>query len=110
MVLIVGRDVTLIVVSLFVRYTVLEKPVTFWKYVNLFGYARIRVKAHWISKLNTVIQLVLITITLPSRLFNYQDSILLILVQILTGVTTILSSIAYLVYRNGYEIINDKSF
>ena len=108
MVLIIGRDVTLICVSLYVRYTVLEKPVTFWKYVNLFGYARIRVKAHWVSKVNTVIQLILITITLPSSLFNYNDSIFLFLVQILTGVTTILSSITYLVSRNGYELIHDK--
>lgn len=105
MALIVGRDACLILVSFYVRYITLEKPVTFWKYINLFEYSRIRVSAHWLSKINTAIQLTLIVVTMPSRLLDFQDSWPLFALQCLTGLTTALTSFIYIVNRGSYEVV-----
>lgn len=105
MALIVGRDVCLILVSFYVRYITLEKPITFWKYINLCEHSKIKVSAHWLSKINTAIQLTLIVFTMPSRLLNYQDWWPLIGLQYLTGLTTILTSIIYIVKRGSYEVV-----
>ena len=109
LVLILGRDVSLIVASLYIRYTLVEKPVTLAKFVNVSKYAPVQVKADQISKFNTFLQLSLITLTLPSSLFAYQDASFLIALQYLTGFTTILSSISYLYKRGSYKVVDDNN-
>lgn len=106
MILIVVRDMALIITSLYVRYTLLEKPVTLLKYVSLSKYSRTIVKVHYISKVNTCIQMILIFITMPSILLSYQGSIILTFFQYLTGFTTILSAISYIYNKDSYEVIN----
>lgn len=105
LVLILGRDIALILASLYVRYTLVDKPITWAKYVNVSKYAPVQVQADRISKFNTFLQLTLISVTLPSTLLAYQDSAFLIALQYLTGFTTILSAISYLLKRGSYKLI-----
>ena len=104
-ILIIGRDVALIFSSLIVRYKTLDKPVTLEKILNVKKYASVKVEADMISKINTFLQLSLISLTLPSVLFGYQDSEFLVYLQYLTGLTTILSSISYLYKGGSYKLI-----
>ncbi len=104
-ILIVGRDIILILSSLFIRYKTLDKPVTLEKFINIKKYSSVKVEADTISKINTFLQLSLISLTLPSVLFAYQDAEFLIYLQYLTGLTTILSSISYLYKGGSYKLI-----
>jgi cardiolipin synthase len=104
-ILILGRDIVLIMSSLFIRYKTLDKPVTLEKFINVKKYASVKVEADMISKINTFLQLSLISLTLPSILFCYQDATFLVYLQYLTGLTTILSSISYLYKGGSYKLI-----
>lgn len=103
--IILGRDLALILFSLYVRYRTLEKPVTLYKYFNVKKYSSVQVEADQISKFNTLLQLGLITLTLPSVVFGYHDSALLTCLQYLTGFTTILSSISYLSKGGSFKLV-----
>jgi cardiolipin synthase len=106
--LILARDLSLILASVYVRFKVVEKPVTWSKFVNINKYSTIKVEADLISKVNTFFQLALITATLPSGLFAYQNSAFLISLQYLTGLTTVASSISYLYKRGSYKVIEPE--
>ena len=103
--LILSRDIALILYSLYVRYKIIDKPVTLSKYINLKKYSTVQVQPDMISKFNTILQLALITFTLPSVVFSYEYSIYLIALQYATGISTILSSISYLYKRGSYKVI-----
>ena len=103
--IILARDVSLILISLYVRYKSLEKPVTFSKFVNVKKYSSIQIEADYISKFNTLLQLALITFTLPANVFGYIDSDFLFYFRFATGFTTILSSISYLYKGGSYKIV-----
>ncbi len=98
------RDLCLIMASLFVRYRTLEKPVTWSKFLNVKK-SRVQVEADYLSKMNTVLQLALITLTLPSVAFNYSDSEFLTLLQWITGTTTVMSAMSYLYKGGSYKVI-----
>jgi cardiolipin synthase len=105
-VLILLRDVSLIVFSLYVRYSILEKPVTLNKFLNVKKYSTVQVKPDQISKMNTLFQIALIAFTVPSVMLDYNSSLFLVYLQYLTGFTTILSSLSYLYKRGSYKVIN----
>lgn len=105
--LIISRDVLLILYSLYIRYQMVEKPVTLSKYVNVKKYSQVQIEPDMISKVNTAFQLALITLTLPSVMFDYHDSSFLLGLQCLTGATTIASSISYYLKRGSYKKINN---
>ena len=103
-IIIIMRDICLILASLAIRYKILEKPVTFSKFLNVKR-SSIQIEADLISKLNTVFQLALITFTLPSVALGYVDSDFLKVLQWITGTTTVLSSISYLYKKGSYKLI-----
>ena len=102
--IIIGRDLGLILSSLFIRYQIIDEPKTFQKYINLKKYASVKIEADTISKFNTVVQVALISATLPSVLMGYSGSDLLIYLQYFTGFTTLLSSASYLYKRGSYKL------
>jgi cardiolipin synthase len=104
-VVILSRDFVLILASLVLRYKLIDEPKTFKKYINVQRYSTVQVEADSISKFNTFLQLSLITLTLPSILFDYNESVWLMALQYLTGTTTVLSSISYLYKRGSYKLI-----
>jgi cardiolipin synthase (CMP-forming) len=99
------RDLGLIFASLIVRYRMIDEPKTLWKFLNIKNKASVQVEASFISKLNTVFQIALIGLTIPSGLFAYNDSIFLRALQYLTAATTISSGFLYLVKGGSYKII-----
>jgi cardiolipin synthase len=102
--IILVRDLGLILSSLYIRYKLIEKPVTLEKYLSVRKHASIQVKPDSISKFNTFLQILLITFTLPSILLDYQSTLPLVTLQYLTGFTTILSTISYLYKRGSYKV------
>ena len=103
--IILARDISLILFSLYVRFRTLEAPVTLHKFVNVKKYASVQVEADYISKVNTLLQLALITFTLPSCVFGYVDSELLCYLRYVTGFTTILSAMSYLYKGGSYKLV-----
>jgi len=101
---IISRDIGLVLSSLYIRYQIIDEPKTFKKYVNLKNYASVKIEADYISKLNTVFQLALISVTLPSVMLGYSDSNLLVYLQLITGFTTCLSAGSYLYKRGSYKL------
>lgn len=106
-ILILGRDLSLILFSIYIRFKLIEKPVTLEKFLNLKQY-RVKIEADMISKVNTFFQISLIAATLPSQVFLYDDSNYLTLLQYVTGLTTILSSFSYAIKKGSYKVIDKK--
>jgi cardiolipin synthase (CMP-forming) len=115
---IIGRDVLLIASSLYVRYKhirrehellgLLDSSSFLCKYVNVKKYANVKIEADLISKLNTFLQIALIAFTLPSNLFDYNNSVYLLYMQYATGLTTIASAASYLYKGGSYKLIDKK--
>ncbi|XP_074845440.1 cardiolipin synthase (CMP-forming) isoform X2 [Carettochelys insculpta] len=74
--LIILRDVVLIAAVFYVRYKTLPPPRTLSRYFNPC-YATAQLKPTFISKMNTVVQLILVAASLAAPVFNYVDSIYL---------------------------------
>ncbi len=100
-VIILGRDLGLIVASLVVYF---RMKMTAMTTSSSSPIGRIQVEADKISKFNTFLQISLITLTLPSILFGYNDSVGLQALQVATGATTLLSAISYIYKRGSYKI------
>ncbi|XP_076100307.1 cardiolipin synthase (CMP-forming)-like [Mytilus galloprovincialis] len=107
-VVILGRDVLLILASLYFRYISLPPPKTFSRYCDVTN-ATVKLHPSNISKLNTFLQLTLIASSLAAPVFGFVDHIALQTLWYLTGTTTIASGVGY--YRNRHqsvEILQDK--
>ncbi|CAG2244367.1 CRLS [Mytilus edulis] len=107
-VVILGRDVLLILASLYFRYISLPPPKTFSRYCDVTN-ATVKLHPSNISKLNTFLQLTLIASSLAAPVFGFVDHIALQTLWYLTGTTTIASGVCY--YRNRHqsvEILQDK--
>lgn len=105
MFIILTRDLILILSSLIIRYKLIDKPKTLKKYLNISKYSTVKIEADQISKFNTLIQIILITATIPSGLFNYNQTSFMFALQCLTALTTISSSISYLLKRGSYRLV-----
>lgn len=105
---ILGRDVLLILASLYFRYISLPPPKTFSRYCDVTN-ATVKLHPSNISKLNTFLQLILIASSLAAPVFGFVDHVALQSLWYLTGTTTIASGVGY--YRNRHqsvEILQDK--
>ncbi|XP_015272974.1 PREDICTED: cardiolipin synthase (CMP-forming) isoform X2 [Gekko japonicus] len=74
--MIVVRDIALIAAVFYVRYRTLPPPRTLSRYFNPC-YATAQLKPTFISKMNTVVQLILVAASLAAPVFNYVDSVYL---------------------------------
>lgn len=93
---IIGRDVFLILASCIYRYKSIEAPVTLSKYFNAKN-ASIKFYPSNLSKLNTGVQISLVTLTLAAPVFEFVDHPLLQAMWYLTALTTISSGVGYAV-------------
>ncbi|KAJ8308421.1 hypothetical protein KUTeg_013295 [Tegillarca granosa] len=89
---IIGRDVFLILASCIYRYKSIEAPVTLSKYFNAKN-ASIKFYPSNLSKLNTGVQISLVTLTLAAPVFEFVDHPLLQAMWYLTALTTISSGV-----------------
>ncbi|XP_057279289.1 cardiolipin synthase (CMP-forming) [Pezoporus wallicus] len=106
--MIILRDVALIAAVFYVRYKTLSPPRTLSRYFNPC-YATAQLKPTFISKMNTMVQLILVAASLAAPVFNYVDSIYLQTLWCITAFTTVTSAYSYYHYgRKTVQVINNK--
>ncbi|XP_029114579.1 cardiolipin synthase (CMP-forming) isoform X2 [Scleropages formosus] len=104
--LVISRDVALIAAVFYVRYKTIPPPRTLSKYFNPC-YATAQLKPTLISKVNTVVQLVLAAATLAAPVFHYTDSAFLQALWLITALTTAASGYSYYHYgKKTVEVLN----
>uniref|UniRef100_A0A2A4J6T2 cardiolipin synthase (CMP-forming) n=1 Tax=Heliothis virescens TaxID=7102 RepID=A0A2A4J6T2_HELVI len=106
--LIVSRDVALVVAGFVIRYMSLPPPRTLSRYFDV-THATAQLAPTFISKVNTAIQLLLVGTTLASPVFGYVDHPALQALCGVTAATTIVSAISYLVSKDTYKFLKNKS-
>ncbi|XP_058037120.1 DNA helicase MCM8 isoform X5 [Ahaetulla prasina] len=106
--MIILRDITLIAAVFYVRYKTLPPPKTLSRYFNPC-YVTAQLKPTFISKVNTVVQLILVAASLAAPVFNYVDSMYLQTLWCITAFTTTASAYSYYHYgRKTVQVLNDK--
>ena len=105
--LFVLRDVGLVFFTLYLRYISLPPPITLKQYFDL-KLKSIQAVPSNISKINTVLQALLITTSLLTHVFHFSSSSLLPFLWYLTGTTTVWSAIDYFWFKSGYRIIRKQ--
>ncbi|XP_066956910.1 probable cardiolipin synthase (CMP-forming) [Macrobrachium rosenbergii] len=103
-VIIVYRDLVIIGGASFVRYKSLPPPKTIARYFDA-THATAQLAPTMLSKINTAIQLGLITACLAAPVFGYVDHYLLKGLCWVTGVTTISSGLTYIFSKDTYKIL-----
>lgn len=99
--IIVGRDVLLLGAGFYLRYISLPPPRNLTRYFDVSN-ATMTLLPSTFSKLNTGLQLALITATLAAPVFSFVGHPWLQALWVLTGVTTLASGVQYYVSRNKY--------
>jgi cardiolipin synthase len=108
-VLIISRDLVLVGWGVYIRYLSLTYPKTITKFFD-FSMPTAEVKATFISKVNTVLQLSLICSTVASPVFSgLIPQEFLVCLWYTTGVTTLFSGLGYLSMRGSYRVIKSKN-
>ncbi|XP_026566147.1 cardiolipin synthase (CMP-forming) [Pseudonaja textilis] len=106
--MIILRDIALIAAVFYVRYKTLPPPKTLSRYFNPC-YVTAQLKPTFISKVNTVVQLILVAASLAAPVFNYVDSVYLQTLWCITAFTTTASAYSYYHYgRKTVQVLNDK--
>ncbi|XP_029449354.1 cardiolipin synthase (CMP-forming)-like isoform X7 [Rhinatrema bivittatum] len=100
--MIILRDIILIAAVFYVRYKTLPPPRTLSKYFNPC-YATAQLKPTFISKMNTVVQLILVAASLAAPVFNYVDDVYLRILWCVTAFTTAASGYSY--YHYGQKTV-----
>ncbi|XP_068215392.1 centrosomal protein of 83 kDa [Palaemon carinicauda] len=103
-VIIVYRDLVIIGGASYVRYKSLPPPRTIVRYFDA-THATAQLAPTTLSKINTAIQLGLITASLAAPVFGYVDHHLLTGLCWVTGVTTIGSGLTYIFSKDTYKIL-----
>ncbi|KAJ2767262.1 hypothetical protein IWQ56_003403 [Coemansia nantahalensis] len=97
---IIGRDVALSLAAFVVRWATLPPPKTLRRYFDL-SIPSVEVRPTWISKCNTALQLLLMGATLAAPVFGVPAGWAgLVALQWLTGATTVVSGLGYLVSKD----------
>ncbi|GJQ66155.1 hypothetical protein Trydic_g4217 [Trypoxylus dichotomus] len=105
--IIIGRDVLLIIAGFIIRYQSLPPPRTLSRYFDA-THATVQLAPTLVSKVNTVIQLVLVGSTLAAPVFNFVDHPLLHSLWYITGVTTIAAGLSYIFSKNTYHYLRKQ--
>ncbi|CAO3610960.1 unnamed protein product [Mucor hiemalis] len=103
--IILGRDAGLVIAAFYYRYISLPKPKTLVRYFD-FSIPSAEVKPTTISKVNTLLQLVLMTATLTTATFGEPSQEVLTALQWTVGGTTIWSGASYIYSKDAVRILN----
>lgn len=104
---IIARDVILVSAGFVVRYKSLPKPCTLSQFFDV-SYATAQLTPTLISKVNTGVQLILVGTTLSAPVFGYVGHPFLEVLWYVTGTTTFLSLVSYILSQNTYKIFKRK--
>ena len=105
--LFVLRDVGLVLFSFYLRYISLPPPISLYQYCNL-KLKSVQATPSNVSKVNTVLQALLISTSLLAHVFDFASSSVLPFLWYLTGTTTVWSSVDYFWFKSGYRIIRKQ--
>jgi len=103
--LIVSRDLFLVYAGLYIRYMSVPPPFTVKKYFDV-SLPTAQVQPTTISKINTGLQFLLISLSLGAPVFHYTGHPYLHYLWALTGTTTFLSAVSYAFMRDTYKFSN----
>jgi len=104
-VIILGRDVTLGLSAFYIRYTSLPHPKTFVRYWD-FSIPSAEVRPTEISKINTVLQLLLMGLTTINPILPLDLDVPLSGLQWIVATTTIWSGLSYLFTNDAVRIVS----
>ncbi|KAJ3190159.1 hypothetical protein HDU85_000450 [Gaertneriomyces sp. JEL0708] len=105
--LIIGRDVGLILGTAWYRYKSLPPPKTFSRYFDL-SLPSAEVRPPFISKLNTLMQLALMSLTVAAPVFGFVDWVGLEAMRWIVAGTTIWSGAIYALDKNVIKVLPQK--
>lgn len=100
-VLIIGRDVLLVAAAFYIRFISLPPPRTLSRYFDVTN-PTAKLLPSTLSKINTILQLVLVSFTLAAPVFDFVDHPALKALWYITGATTFGSGVGYVWSRNSY--------
>jgi len=100
--LIVSRDLFLVYAGLYIRYMSVVPPFTLQKYFDP-TLPTATIQPTTISKINTVLQFLLIAVSVSAPLFNLQHHPSLHYLWAATGATTFLSAVSYAFMKDTYK-------
>jgi len=100
--LIVSRDLFLVYAGLYIRYMSVPPPFTIKKYFDV-SLPTATVQPTTISKINTGLQFLLITVSLGGPVFGYTGHPALHYLWAATGTTTFLSAVSYAFVKDTYK-------
>ncbi|KAJ3151731.1 hypothetical protein HDU89_001779 [Geranomyces variabilis] len=106
--LILGRDLFLVAGTAWYRYKSLPPPKTVKRYFDL-ALPSAEVRPPFISKLNTLLQLTLMSASVAAPVFGYVDGVALEALRWVVGATTIWSGAQYLFDPNVIKILPQKA-
>jgi len=106
-VIILGRDILLSFSAFYYRYISLPPPKTFARYWN-FSIPSAEVHPTGISKVNTALQLVLMTATVFNPILPYDLDAPLSALQWVVAGTTVWSGLSYVWSKNAVKILSKK--
>ncbi|XP_028409864.1 probable cardiolipin synthase (CMP-forming) [Dendronephthya gigantea] len=103
-IIILGRDIGLIFASFVVRFVSLPAPKTFMRFFD-FQLPTVQVTPSLIGKVNTALQLALISLSLAAPILDITEHSGLLALQYTVGVTTIVSGLDYFITRRGFSVL-----
>ncbi|CAI8055536.1 Probable cardiolipin synthase (CMP-forming) [Geodia barretti] len=106
-VVILSRDAVLIGASFYLRYTTLPPPRTWSRYWDIQR-STLRVTPSPLSKLNTLLQLSTVGLSLGAALVNASHHPLLQALWVTTAVSTVMSGASYLIQMKGFKILRKR--
>lgn len=105
--IILSRDILLILIGFIIRYKSLPPPITLSRYFDV-SYATAQLSPTFISKVNTVVQLAAVAISLGAPVWNYIDHPHLHYLWYFTGATTVAAALSYILAKDTYKLFNKK--
>jgi len=102
-VIILGRDIGLAISAIWYRWISLPPPKTFLRYWD-FSLPSAEVKPTSISKINTLLQLMLLTMSTARPVIGVGD-ITLLISQCTVAITTVWSGLSYVISKNAVRIL-----
>ncbi|CAG8495650.1 7286_t:CDS:2 [Ambispora gerdemannii] len=105
---ILGRDAGLVLASFYYRYISLPPPKTLSRYFD-FSIPSAEVRPTFISKINTVLQLALVGVTVACPVLEWNHAPALTALQYTVAGTTVLSGLSYVFSKDAVRILKRPS-
>lgn len=103
--LFVGRDVVLATAAFYLRYKTCPPPVTLKRYFDP-TLVNVQLAPTFISKVNTMVQMVLLWLSMAAPVFDYVDHTALKILWAVASVTTVSSAFSYASRKDTVQVLD----